>query len=270
MCSSILLGPQNSPEKESGDQCFSRRPTTMEVVGESIISSAIDVVFGKLASTDLLKFAREEEVNAEPEGWMKELRRINEVLGEYEEKQITMSSVKDWVHDFQGLAYDMEDVLDGFAAELLRHRFMPNPPQSNKVGCLFPTCFAGSNPISRVKLGTGSKIKEITRRLDDISSRKAKLGLDNTVHGVERSEVRNAYGAAATTWHPTPTTSLMNEPVHGRDVDKNLIVEMLLKDKAAGKSSLEVIPIVGIRRMGKTTVNILCLGCGCAFRMRVI
>ena len=44
---------------------------------------------------------------------------INEVLDEAEEKQTTKPSVKNWLDNLRDLAYDMEDVLDEFATELL-------------------------------------------------------------------------------------------------------------------------------------------------------
>ncbi|KAJ9697498.1 hypothetical protein PVL29_009357 [Vitis rotundifolia] len=176
---------------------------------------------------------------------------INEVLDEAEEKQITKPSVKDWVDDLRDLAYDMEDVLDEFATEELRRRLMADRPHqvatTSKVWSLIPTCFAGFNPVSEVKFNIemGSKIKEISWRLDDISRRKAELGLK----GLEKF----ASGAAASTWQRPPSTSLINEPVHGRDEDKKVIIEMLLKDEA-GESNFGVIPIVGIGGMGKTTL----------------
>ncbi|RVW88676.1 putative disease resistance RPP13-like protein 1 [Vitis vinifera] len=229
----------------------------MEVVGESILFAALEVLFGKLACPDLLKFARQEEVIAELEGWKRELRMINEVLDEAEEKQVTKLSVKEWVDDLRDLAYDMEDVLDEFATELLRRRLIADRANqvatTSKVRSLIPTCFTGFNPVGEVKFNIemGSKIKAITGRLDDISNRKDMLGF-NMVPGVEKSGKRFASGAAPT-WQRPPTTSLINEPVHGRDEDKKVIIDMLLNDEA-GESNFGVIPIVGMGGMGKTTL----------------
>ncbi|KAL6338398.1 hypothetical protein AAG906_020482 [Vitis piasezkii] len=229
----------------------------MEVVGESVLSAAVEVLFGKLASPELLKFARQGEVIAELENWKKELMMINEVLGEAEEKQTTKPSVKNWLDDLRDLAYDMEDVLDELATELLRRRLMAEGADqvatTSKVRSLIPTCFTGFNPVGEVRFNIemGTKIKEITRRLDDISGRKSKLGF-YTVPGVEKSGERFACGATST-WKRPPTTSLINEPVHGRDDEKEVIIEMLLKDEG-GESNFGVIPIVGIGGMGKTTL----------------
>ena len=60
----------------------------------------------------------------------------------------------------------------------------------------------------------GSKIKDITGRLEDISLRKAQLGLEKIA------------GKTTSTWKRTPTTFLFNElEVHGRDVEKKKIVD---------------------------------------------
>ena len=188
----------------------------MEIVGESILSAAFEVLFSKLASPDLLKFARQEKVIAELEGWKKELRIINEVLDEAEEKQITKLSVKEWVEDLRDLAYDMEDVLDEFSTEMLRRRLMSDKVASTgKARSIIPTCFTGFNPVGEVKFNfeMGAKIKAISRRLDEISRRKAELGLK----GLEKFKS----GAAASTWQRPPTTCLISEPVHGRDEDKD-------------------------------------------------
>ena len=229
----------------------------MEVVGESVLSAALEVLFGKLASPELLKFARRGEVIAELENWKKELMMINEVLDEAEEKQTTKPSVKNWLDDLRDLAYDMEDVLDELATELLRRRLKAEGADqvatTSKVRSLIPICFTGFNPVGEVRFNIkmGTKIQEITRRLDDISGRKAKLGF-YMVPGVEKSWERFASGAAST-WQRPPTTSLINEPVHGRDDEKEGIIEMLLKDEG-GESNFGVIPIVGIGGMGKTTL----------------
>ncbi|RVW59023.1 Retrovirus-related Pol polyprotein from transposon TNT 1-94 [Vitis vinifera] len=61
---------------------------------------------------------------------------------------------------------------------------------TSKVRSLIPTCFTGFNPVDEVKFNIemGTKIKEITRRLGDSSTRKVELGFD-MVPGVETDGV---------------------------------------------------------------------------------
>ncbi|XP_059597966.1 putative disease resistance protein At3g14460 [Vitis vinifera] len=232
----------------------------MKVVGEAILSSAVGLLFDKLGSSELLKFARQENVFAELENWRNELLLIDEVLDDAEEKQITRKSVEKWLRDLRDLAYDMEDVLDEFATEMLRRKLMAERPQvstTSKVQnliSLISTFLSSFIPLGGVnfKVEMGSKINEISRRLDDISTRQAKLGLKLEL-GVGQCGETFASGGRASPWQRPPTTSLINEPVQGRDKDKKDIIDLLLKDEA-GEDNFRVLPIVGIGGTGKTTL----------------
>ncbi|KAJ9671111.1 hypothetical protein PVL29_027211 [Vitis rotundifolia] len=225
----------------------------MEVVGEVVLSAGLELLLKKLASSELLKFARQQKVYSELKKWEDNLLTVNEVLDDAEMKQMTSPAVKNWLCQLRDLAYDAEDVLDEFATELLRHKLMaerPQTPSTSKVRSLIHTCCTSFNPchiVFNVKMG--SKIKEITNRLEELSTKNVGLGLRKaTVElGLERVD------GTTSTWQRPPTTSLIDEPVHGRDDDKKVIIEMLLKDEG-GESNFGVIPIVGIGGIGKTTL----------------
>ncbi|KAL6327401.1 hypothetical protein AAG906_019714 [Vitis piasezkii] len=200
---------------------------TMNVVGEAILSSAVGLLFDKLGSSELLKFARQENVFAELENWRNELLLIDEVLDDAEEKQITRKSVEKWLRDLRDLAYDMEDVLDEFATEMLRRKLMAERPQVSTTSKV-------QNLISPSQLSflMGSKINEISRRLDDISTRQAKLGLKLEL-GVGQGGERFASGGRASPWQRPPTTSLINEPVQG--TGKTTLAQLICQDEAVMK-----------------------------------
>ena len=170
---------------------------------------------------------------------------IREVLNDAEDKQITSSSIKVWLANLRILAYNMEDILNEFNIEMLRRKLAMQPQAAaaataattSKVWSLISTCCTSLTPSHVIfNVSMGSKIKDITSRLEDISTRKAQLGLEKVAR------------TTTTTWKRTPTTSLFNEPqVHGRDDDKN-IVDLLLNDESA------VVPIVGMGGLGKTTL----------------
>ena len=88
------------------------------------------------------------------------------MLEEAEEKQTTKPFVKNWLDNLRDLAYDMEDVLDEFATELLRRRLMSEGADqvatTSKVRSLIPTCFTGFNPVDEVKFNIemGTKIRK--------------------------------------------------------------------------------------------------------------
>ena len=89
----------------------------MAFVGEAVLTAFIETLCAKLASSDLLRFARQEEIFADIKKWEKTLLKLHAVLVDAEEKQLTSRLVKLWLDDLRDLAYDVEDILDEFATE---------------------------------------------------------------------------------------------------------------------------------------------------------
>lgn len=106
----------------------------MLIIGEASLSVSIGMLFRKLVSSELLQFAREEQIQADLKNWERILLKIHAVLEDAEEKQMTKESVKIWVRDLKNLAYDVEDILDEFATEALRRKLLfqsqPQPSTS--------------------------------------------------------------------------------------------------------------------------------------------
>ena len=221
----------------------------MEVVAEALLSASVEALFSKLGSSDVLKFARQDHVQAELKKWETTLLGIREVLNDAEDKQITEQSVKAWLGELRDLAYDMEDVLDEYDYEALRRKVMSEADnrgttRTSKVRKLIPSCCTTFSPVRNVKMG--SKIRDITRRVEEISARKAGLGLKclDKVEMITRSS-----------WERRPvTTSEVYLPrVKGREADKQNIIEMLLKNESVG-TNVSVVSIVAMGGMGKTTL----------------
>ena len=219
----------------------------MEIFGDALLSTAIGFLFDKLASSDLIKYAREENVYCELKKWEKELQSIRQELNDAEEKQTTQAAVKSWLVDLRDLAYDMEDILDEFAYEAMRRNPMAQEAEAGRsrnlksifFGC---TSFSPTHVLRNAKMGP--KIGEITGRLQDISARKAGLGLE---------KVTGAAAASAMQRSP-PTTPVAYEPwVYGRDEDKKVILDLLGKVEPY-ENNFCVISIVGMGGVGKTTL----------------
>ena len=71
----------------------------MAFVGEAFLSAFIGTLFDKLASSELLKFARQEQIHAEIKKWERMLLKIYAVLEDAEEKQMTNRLVKMWLDE---------------------------------------------------------------------------------------------------------------------------------------------------------------------------
>ncbi|XP_035541928.1 putative disease resistance RPP13-like protein 1 isoform X1 [Juglans regia] len=91
-------------------------------MAEFLLSKCLDILFDRLLSSDLLKFARLEGIREELDKWRKTMTIIQRVLDDAEEQQRTEKTVKDWLDDLRDLFYDMEDLLDEFATEALHER----------------------------------------------------------------------------------------------------------------------------------------------------
>ncbi|KAG5539189.1 hypothetical protein RHGRI_019676 [Rhododendron griersonianum] len=212
---------------------------------EIFLTAFIQVVFEKLASRDLLSFARREKIHDLLLKWSRMLGEIDAVLADAEEKQMKTGQrdIKLWLEDLEDLAYDLDDVLDEFSTEALRQHVL-NESRASKVRALMPTCCTRFNPSTIVSdFRMRSKMDEITKGLKDLFDRRIGLGLQIVDAG-----------------HPTrppqrpPTSSFIHEPhLYGRDGDQKVIIELLLSDQS-NNGKFDVVPIVGMGGVGKTTL----------------
>ncbi|KAJ0046518.1 hypothetical protein Pint_03839 [Pistacia integerrima] len=144
-----------------------------------------------------------------------------------------------WLDDLQDLAYDVEDILDEYATQVLERELMTKQ-STNRIADYFSS-WTPSALISQADMK--SKTEEITRRLEDLCEEKNDLTLKEI-----------AGGSSTVTWQRPPSTCVPTEPaVIGRDADKAKILEMVLCNKQSG-GSFHVIPIVGLGGVGKTTL----------------
>ncbi|CAL5379510.1 unnamed protein product [Camellia sinensis] len=205
----------------------------MDVVG-IFISPLLQAVIDKLLSPDLINLARREGVNTSIKKLKKSFEDINDVLADAEEKQISDRAVNKWLKELQHLAYDADDVLDEFATEALRKKLIRAETDADvDVGeastCrkvrrfLLSSCCTGFTPSTiSFNFAIESKLREINVQLQDVTTRIKELETRNYIFG-EREE------------------------------KKKQIIELLLRD-AATQNKVDVIPIVGMGGVGKTTL----------------
>uniref|UniRef100_F6GX79 Disease resistance RPP13-like protein 1 n=1 Tax=Vitis vinifera TaxID=29760 RepID=F6GX79_VITVI len=214
-------------------------------VAEAVGSSFIGVLIDKLIASPLLEYARRKKVDRTLEEWRKTLTHIEAVVDDAENKQIREKAVKVWLDDLKSLAYDIEDVVDEFDTEAKQRSLTEGPQAStSKVRKLIPTFGALDPRAMSFNKKMGEKINKITRELDAIAKRRLDLHLREGVGGV-------SFGIE----ERLPTTSLVDESrIHGRDADKEKIIELMLSDEATQVDKVSVISIVGMGGIGKTTL----------------
>ncbi|KAG6778155.1 hypothetical protein POTOM_018007 [Populus tomentosa] len=187
-------------------------------IGEIFLAAFLGVLFTRLTSPEFLKFARREGIWKKADKWRHMLSKVQEVLDDAEEKQLTEKAVKIWLDDLRDLAYDVEDLLDEFATESLR-----------RAAIKF-------NPKMR------SKMKEASSRLEGMAKQRTELGLEKMSGGRRTS---------TDAWQKPPSASVPNELViYGRDGDKKKIIDLLLTEEAShDETNFQVVPIVDVALM---------------------
>ncbi|KAH9782667.1 putative disease resistance protein [Citrus sinensis] len=218
----------------------------MVAVGEILLNAFLEVLFDRLASRNLLRFVRQLQggVDSELKKWEKKLKMIQAVLCDAEEKQLTDEAVKMWLDELQDLAYDAEDILDEFATQALESKLMAqNQDSSGQVLSLIP---ASLNPNAIMfNYSMGSKIKDMTSRLEQLCQERIELGLQRLTGG--------ASSTAAAAHRRPPSSSVRTErEVFGREEDKAKILDMV--NTPSDHANFVVIPIVGMGGIGKTTL----------------
>ncbi|GAY63339.1 hypothetical protein CUMW_224740, partial [Citrus unshiu] len=107
---------------------------------------------------------------------------IQAVLSDAEEKQLTDEAVKMWLDELQDLAYDAEDILDEFGTQALESKLMAkNQDSTGQVLSFIPASLNPNAIMSNYSMG--SKIKDITSRLEQLCQDRIELGLQRIAGG---------------------------------------------------------------------------------------
>ncbi|WRX11960.1 NB-ARC - like 10 [Theobroma cacao] len=208
----------------------------MALVGEAFLTASIELLVERIASPDVLNLFKGKKLE---DGLLKKLKpalmSVKAVLDDAENKQITNPNVRSWIDELKDAVYDAEDLLDEIATEALRSRLESEDQTS--IAKQVRSLFSSLNPFNS---GMGSKLEEILDTLERLVNQKDILGLKES-RG-EKSIQR------------LPATSLVDESgVYGRHDEKEAIME-LLNPEYASANQIDVIPIVGMGGVGKTTL----------------
>ena len=171
---------------------------------------------------------------------LKNLSAVQAVLFDADQRQFFDETVRTWVDKVQDFCSDADGVLDGWRTVITK----PKTGLSSKQEVFFSilSCFCNVQ-FHRWVLphDIASKIIEMNQRLDELVSEKEKFSFQRKA--IEEQRITAS------------STSLADvSTVYGRDRERDILVDMLLSQSSEAKIGLDIISIVGMGGVGKTTL----------------
>nr|KAJ0219051.1 hypothetical protein LSAT_V11C300148370 [Lactuca sativa] len=206
-------------------------------MAEIVLSSFLTVIFEKLASETLKKFALSKGINSQLKKLERSLIQIKALLNDASQKEITEEAVKEWLNGLQHLAYDIDDLLDDLATPELSKESEATTSKVRKL-MLIPTCCKNFTPRTRMQ----GKLDDIATKLQELIDAKNNLGL--SVKGESQKVQMNRVAE---------TCLIDASTIVGRQGDKDALVHRLLGDGPNDKN-FSIVPIVGMGGVGKTAL----------------
>ncbi|XVF30659.1 hypothetical protein REPUB_Repub16aG0077300 [Reevesia pubescens] len=216
------------------------------LVGGAFLSAFLQVLFDRVTPREFDDFIMRNKLD---HGLLKKLDTtllsVYKLQDGAEEKQFTDPIVKRWLAKLKDAVYYAEDLLDEIATEAARSKLESYEDQtgsspSNQVMSLFFSPL--KHPNHKFKKEMESKLNGILGTLEHLDSQKDTLGLIQCTADQKASQ------------RPPATSLLVDESgVYGRDDDKEEIITLLDPENPT-ENQIDVIPILGMGGLGKTTL----------------
>ncbi|XP_020231426.1 putative disease resistance RPP13-like protein 1 [Cajanus cajan] len=205
------------------------------MVGEALISASVQTLLDRITSSEFRDYFANRKLNVSLLDELKiKLLSLNAVLNDAEEKQITDLAVRAWLDELKDAVLDAEDLLDEINTDSLRCKVEGESKTfTNQVRSFL------SSPFNQFYRSMNSKLEAISTRLEHFVKHKDILGLQSVSRRVSSRTVKD---------------SLVESVVVAREDDKEKLQRMLLSDEDGKKNHMEVLTILGMGGLGKTTL----------------
>ncbi|KAJ4823580.1 hypothetical protein Tsubulata_040264 [Turnera subulata] len=218
------------------------------LVAGAVVSAVFSVLFEKMASQEIVNFFKQRKLDDKLLKKLKtRMNTVNGLLEDAEEKQITSPAVKNWLDDLKEVAYEIDDFLDLIAYRAYEQQMVVETTSSKTCSDQVRNFLSSLIPCKKGMGEMQPRLEEIFDTVEDLLQQTNTLGL------VAQVGKKPDHTSSSSLQERTTTSMLVDPVVYGRDNDKEIIKRLLFSDDAKGKC-LDVIPIVGMGGVGKTTL----------------
>uniref|UniRef100_A0A0E0IFB6 Uncharacterized protein n=1 Tax=Oryza nivara TaxID=4536 RepID=A0A0E0IFB6_ORYNI len=204
-------------------------------MAESLLLPVVRGVVGKAAGALVQSVTRMCGVDDDRRKLERQLLAVQCKLEDAEVKSETNPAVKRWMKDLKAVAYEADDILDDFHYEALHREAQIGDSTTRKV----LGYFTPHSPLL-FRVAMSKKLNSVLKKINELVEEMNKFSL------VERTETPQL------PYRQTHSALDESADILGRGDDKEVVVRLLLDQR--NEQKLQILPIVGMGGLGKTTL----------------
>ncbi|XP_062086228.1 putative disease resistance RPP13-like protein 1 [Humulus lupulus] len=212
-------------------------------MAEAFLTVLFEKLFERLNSPEFANFFQGKKSICEQLRELNlKLKTASLLVNDAEERQLKEPDVKDWLDDLKHVIYRTQDLVDHIDYQLLSNSLGHESGTTDTTTVLMKMKFFFSS-LTEFEKTVQVEIFKILVDIKFLLQKRVLLGLKEDTQNTRSSQ--------------RSVVSLREQHhvhVHGRDEDKDKIMEWLITNEALGSYKIGVLPIVGTGGLGKTTL----------------